>query len=230
MCVRKVNGTNSSSRLWEKYVTSFIGTWLRIYSFVFSVFVFCLIFVKNQLDSFSLVDKDHFIPLMSEWMNPLTLFGFFLLSVKGQICLVCSIEFNLMGQTVVKRPQIFHLFFFIPIHVSCRLISCLLDGYSLHPKSILLQPFLCLLLFNYTLCLHVMYAYVFSCLPVSVRFPLWAGKWFARVRDAVPLLHRPALRPSAALHPPHSAAVHPQRDQHSEIHQVRCHIWECMYA
>lgn len=76
----------------------------------FLFFVFCLIFVKNQLDSLSLVDKDHFIPLMSEWMNPLTLFGFFLLSVKGQICLVCSIEFNLMGQTVVKRPQIFHFF------------------------------------------------------------------------------------------------------------------------
>lgn len=47
---------------------------------------------------------------MLEWMNPLTLFGFFLLSVKGQICLVCSVEFNLMGQTVVKRPQIFHFF------------------------------------------------------------------------------------------------------------------------
>lgn len=121
-------------------------------------------------------------------------------------------------------------FFFPPVHVSCRLTSCLLDRHSLHPKSIFLQPFLCLLLLVCTLCLHVMYVYVFSCLPVSVRFPLWAGNRFVRVRDAVPLLHRPALRPSAALHPPHSAAVHPQRDQHSEIHQVRCHMLKCMLA
>lgn len=69
------------------------------------------------------------------------------------------------------------------------------------------------------MCLHVMS--VLSCLPVSVRLPVWAGDRFARVRDAVPLLHGPALRPGAPLCPPHPAAVHPKRDQHSEIHQVR---------
>ncbi len=63
--------------------------------------------------------------------------------------------------------------------------------------------------------------HVCPCLPVSVWLSVWGCYRLARVRDAVPLLHRPAVCPAAALLPPHPAAVHPQRDQHSEIHQVR---------
>lgn len=78
---------------------------------------------------------------------------------------------------------------------------------------------------------HIYMLCVCSCVPLSVWLPVWAAHWFARVRDAVPLLHRPTLRLGAPLCFPHPAAVHPQRDQHSEIHQVRWwHTGACMYT
>lgn len=66
--------------------------------------------------------------------------------------------------------------------------------------------------------------FALSC--ASVRLPVRAAHWFAGVRDAVPLLHRPALRSDAPLPLPHPAAVHPQRDQHPEIHQVSYSLWK----
>lgn len=103
----------------------------------------------------------------------------------------------------------------VPVHISCRKLEF---SWFLFLGQIQFAFKLSKIVFPvcaYMLC-------VCSCVPVSVRLPVRAANWFARVRDAVPLLHRPALCPGSALCPPHPAAVHPQRDQHSEIHQVRC--------
>lgn len=67
-------------------------------------------------------------------------------------------------------------------------------------------------------------------LCASVRLPVRGADRVARVGDAVPLLHGPALRSGAPLPLPHPAAVHPQRDQHPEVHQVSSALLVCTAA
>lgn len=79
---------------------------------------------------------------------------------------------------------------------------------------------MCFSQLHFDMCVSYSVCWCFST-PSSVWLPVRAGDWSTRDRDAVSFLHGSALCPDAALCLPHPASVHPQRDQHPEIHQVR---------
>lgn len=54
----------------------------------------------------------------------------------------------------------------------------------------------------------------------SVYFFIWDGDWLQWGRDALSLVHRPAIRPLHHVPRPHPTSLHPKRNRHPEIHEV----------